>query len=60
VQGEETRMTFCGTLDYMAPEMIMGGGHSYALDVWALGVLLYEMAHGYAPFRSAKEADKCQ
>jgi serine/threonine protein kinase len=52
-------MTFCGTLDYMAPEMIMGGGHSYALDVWALGVLLYEMVHGYAPFRSQKEADKC-
>ena len=44
----------------MAPEMIMGGGHSYKLDVWALGVLIYEMVHGYAPFRANKESDKCQ
>ena len=59
VEGGDIRLTFCGTLDYMAPEMIMGGGHSYKLDGWALGVLIYEMVHGYAPFRANKESDKC-
>ena len=43
----------------MAPELIKGQKHSYEVDVWALGVLLYEMLHGYSPFDAAKEADKC-
>ena len=59
VKGEESRNTFCGTLDYMAPEMIKGLTHSYEVDVWALGVLLYEMLHGYPPFQGTKESEKC-
>jgi len=58
-KGTETRTTFCGTMEYMAPEMITGEGHSFAIDIWALGVLLYEMLHGYAPFRGPKDTDKC-
>ena len=60
VKGEEPRSTFCGTLDYMAPEMIKGQQHSSEVDIWALGVLLYEFLHGYSPFESARDMDKCQ
>lgn len=47
----QQRNTFCGTLEYMAPEMINHGSHTHQLDVWALGILLYELVHGNAPFR---------
>ncbi|CAG9324780.1 unnamed protein product [Blepharisma stoltei] len=60
VQSNEMRTTFCGTLDYMAPEMVLGKGHSFQLDLWAMGVLLYELIHGYAPFRAVADSDKCK
>lgn len=34
----------------MAPEMIQNGSHNHTLDVWCLGILLYELLHGHAPF----------
>lgn len=35
----------------MAPEMITNQPHNHMLDVWSLGILLYELCHGKAPFR---------
>ncbi|KAJ7068981.1 kinase-like protein [Mycena belliarum] len=44
------RMTMCGTLDYLPPEMVEGKEHNEKVDYWALGVLTYEFVIGAAPF----------
>ncbi|KAF8151995.1 other/AUR protein kinase [Mycena galopus ATCC 62051] len=44
------RMTLCGTLDYLPPEMVEGKEHNEKVDHWALGVLTYEFMIGAPPF----------
>jgi serine/threonine protein kinase len=47
---EEYRETVCGTFEYMAPEIFEKKRQTKKTDIWALGILLYELMHGYAPY----------
>lgn len=53
----ERRLTLCGTLDYLPPEMIEGKEHDHNADVWSLGVLMYEFLTGTPPFMAQKYGD---
>lgn len=56
----DKRQTFCGTLDYLPPEMIMGDGHDESCDMWCIGVLTFEMTTGQSPFGSNSKDTTCR
>eukprot|EP00339_Tiarina_fusa_P016014 CAMPEP_0117007500 /NCGR_PEP_ID=MMETSP0472-20121206/7360_1 /TAXON_ID=693140 ORGANISM="Tiarina fusus, Strain LIS" /NCGR_SAMPLE_ID=MMETSP0472 /ASSEMBLY_ACC=CAM_ASM_000603 /LENGTH=220 /DNA_ID=CAMNT_0004709291 /DNA_START=1619 /DNA_END=2278 /DNA_ORIENTATION=+ len=49
-EEKEVNTEVVGTPDYLAPEVLLGLGHSYPVDWWALGILLYEFLVGITPF----------
>lgn len=48
--NQSTTSTFCGTQEYMAPEMVLHEDYSYSVDWWALGILTYELLFSRTPF----------
>lgn len=46
------RTSIIGTAEYMSPEMINFKYHGKAIDIWCLGIFLYELLMGHSPFKN--------
>ncbi|KAH7726828.1 ribosomal protein S6 kinase 2 alpha-like protein [Aphelenchoides avenae] len=57
IDSDDKTYSFCGTIEYMAPEVVNRRGHSIAADWWSLGVLTYEMLTGHLPFHGENRKD---
>ncbi|KUF82775.1 Aurora kinase A [Phytophthora nicotianae] len=52
VTAANRRDTLCGTLDYLSPEMIRGEKYDESVDIWAVGIIMYELLVGKPPFEA--------
>ena len=52
LRQNELAVTACGTLEYMAPEVLKHESYNYTADLWSVGILMFEMRFGFTPFKS--------
>lgn len=57
ISAKKTTNTFCGTPEYLAPEVLRKEAYDKAVDWWCLGAVLYEMLYGLPPFYSRDTAE---
>jgi p90 ribosomal S6 kinase len=57
---DQKTYSFCGTVEYMAPEVVNRKGHTVAADWWSYGVLMFEMLTGSLPFHGQNRKDTMQ
>lgn len=55
--GAYKTMTYVGTLEYLAPEIIQSLGYNKSADYWSLGIMVYELLLGWTPFHALNEID---
>jgi len=57
LEGTNTQLSICGTPLYSAPQLLKKKGYSYKVDIWALGIMCYELLMGQTPFHSYEMKD---
>ncbi|KAJ9067439.1 Serine/threonine-protein kinase plk1 [Entomophthora muscae] len=56
--GQSCCSTICGTPNYTAPEVLYQDGHSYGVDMWALGIIMYALLIGTPPFQGSSNLEE--